>query len=160
LEEALIAFPGVVLVVSHDRYFLNRVCTDILAFEGHERIAHSSGDYDYYLEKRAKQPPITSAPAKKEATPTPKAAPTKPRKLTWKEMKELEGMEARIMEVETEIARIEELFASPDFHRTHAVQTNQLKADLAAAKATLAQIYARWEELEVVRLAFENKPAT
>src|SRR5580692_8548998 len=52
LEEALIAFPGVVLVVSHDRYFLNRVCTDILAFEGDGKIAHSVGDYDYYLEKK------------------------------------------------------------------------------------------------------------
>ena len=159
LEEALIAFPGVVLVVSHDRYFLNRVCTDILAFEGNERIAHSTGDYDYYLEKRAKQRPTTSIPAKKEATPT-KAVSTKPRKLTWKEMKELEGMEARIMEVETQIARIEELFASPDFHRTHAVQTNQLKADLEAAKSTLAQIYVRWEELEALRLASEGKAAT
>ena len=52
LEEALIAFPGMVLVVSHDRYFLNRVCTDILAFEGDGKIAHSVGDYDYYLEKK------------------------------------------------------------------------------------------------------------
>ena len=52
LEEALIAFPGVVCVVSHDRYFLNRVCTDILAFEGDGKIHHSAGDYDYYLEKK------------------------------------------------------------------------------------------------------------
>ena len=52
LEEALIAFPGVVCVVSHDRYFLNRVCTDILAFEGDGKIHHSVGDYDYYLEKK------------------------------------------------------------------------------------------------------------
>src|SRR5688572_12901681 len=47
LEEALIAFPGVVLVVSHDRYFLNRVCTDTLAFEGDGQIAHAAGNYDY-----------------------------------------------------------------------------------------------------------------
>src|SRR5207247_8350960 len=52
LEQALIAFPGVVCVVSHDRYFLNRVCTDILAFEGDGKIHHSAGDYDYYLEKK------------------------------------------------------------------------------------------------------------
>ena len=52
LEEALIAFPGVMCVVSHDRYFLNRVCTDILAFEGDGKIHHSVGDYDYYLEKK------------------------------------------------------------------------------------------------------------
>ena len=55
LEEALIAFPGTVLVVSHDRYFLNRVCTDVLAFEGDGKIHHSVGDYDYYLEKKQKQ---------------------------------------------------------------------------------------------------------
>jgi ATP-binding cassette subfamily F protein uup len=160
LEETLIAFPGVVLVVSHDRYFLNRVCTDILAFEGNERIVHSAGDYDYYLEKRARQqvsPPVT---AKREPARLPKAVSTKPRKLTWKEAKELEGMETRIVEVEAEIARIEELFASPDFHRTHAVQTNQLKADLAAAKEKLAEVYGRWEELEAVRLASEGKTAS
>src|SRR5581483_169850 len=65
LEEALIAFPGVVLVVSHDRYFLNRVCTDILAFEGDGRIHHSVGDYDYYLEKTKR----AAAAAVEQATP-------------------------------------------------------------------------------------------
>ena len=155
LEEALIAFPGVVLVVSHDRYFLNRVCTDILAFEGNERIAHSAGNYDYYLEKRGRveaAAPISSA-AKKEAVSTRPS--TKPRKLSFKETKELEGMESRILEAEGEITRIEGLFASPDFHRTHAQQTNQLKAELEMAKATVAQLYARWEELEAVRVATE-----
>src|SRR5690606_16966998 len=52
LEEALIDFPGVVLVVSHDRYFLNRVCTEIIAFEGEGRVVYSEGNYDYYLEKK------------------------------------------------------------------------------------------------------------
>ncbi|MGZ5553997.1 MAG: ABC-F family ATP-binding cassette domain-containing protein, partial [Chthoniobacterales bacterium] len=53
LEEALVAFGGCVIVVSHDRYFLNRVCTSILAFEGEGRVAYSVGNYDYYLERRA-----------------------------------------------------------------------------------------------------------
>ena len=52
LEEALVAFGGCVIVVSHDRYFLNRVCTSILAFEGEGRVAYSVGNYDYYLERR------------------------------------------------------------------------------------------------------------
>jgi ABC transport system ATP-binding/permease protein len=160
LEEALIAFPGVVLVVSHDRYFLNRVCTDVLAFEGNERIAHSAGNYDYYLERRAQQRPSTLGTAKKEPARPAKTASPKQRKLTWKETKELAGMEARILEVEAEIARIEELFASPDFHRTHATQTNQLKADLAAAKQRLAEVYERWEELEAIRLGAQDKGAT
>jgi len=163
LEEALIAFPGVVLVVSHDRYFLNRVCTDILAFEGDERITHSVGDYDYYQEKRARQarpsarnaqPPAALRPDKGGSS---KSTAPKARKLTWKEIKELEGMEARILAVEEEIGRIEDLFASPDFHRTHATQTNELKAEIETAKSSLAELYARWEELEALRLASESK---
>ena len=101
LEEALVSFPGVVLVVSHDRYFLNRVCTDILAFEGDGRIAHSAGDYDYYLEKssamRRRQPakaPAFESPCKsrstspearrRKATRSSAASPSKKR-ANWKE---------------------------------------------------------------------------
>ena len=68
----------------------------------------------------------------------------------------MEGMEAQIHAVEAEIARIEGLFASPDFHRTHATQTNQLIAELAAAKEKLARLYARWEELEAIKAAAEK----
>ncbi len=157
LEEALIAFPGVVCVVSHDRYFLNRVCTDILAFEGDGRIHHSVGDYDYYLEKKrraeavaAKESAAILAVNKSAAAKEP-AKQSKPRKLSFKENRELEGMEEEIHAAEVEVARIEELFASPDFHRTHATQTNELLAQLAAAKEKVTQLYARWEELEAIR---------
>lgn len=159
LEEALIAFPGVVLVVSHDRYFLNRICTDIFAFEGDARLTHSVGDYDYYLEKRRRAEEqlaarLDSWTAQKPKTTAPAAPKTsRPRKLSFKETRELEGMEQRILTVEADIARIESLFASPDFHRTHATQTNQLVADLAQAKEELARLYARWEELEAIRTA-------
>ena len=151
-------------MVSHDRYFLNRVCTDILAFEGDGKIHHSAGDYDYYLEKKAKAAVAaarrtTQAIAEtnqrrfRPATPAAGPKPAKPRKLSFKEARELEGMEAQIHAVEEEIARIEGLFASPDFHRTHATQTNQLLAELAAAKEKLARLYARWEELEAIKSA-------
>jgi len=164
LEEALIAFPGVVCVVSHDRYFLNRVCTDILAFEGDGKIHHSVGDYDYYLEKMRRR---TEAPARWTAESTPKRStpissreagaatkPMKPGKLSFKEARELEGMEKHIFGAEQEIARIEGLFASPDFHRIHAIKTNELMAELAGAKEKLAQLYARWEELEALKAGF------
>jgi ATP-binding cassette subfamily F protein uup len=159
LEEALIAFPGVVLVVSHDRYFLNRVCTDILAFEGNERITHSAGDYDYYLEKKQRTAvksvvgprPILKAETKRAI----ESKPAKPRKLSFKETRELEGMESQIQAVEAEIARIEGLFASPDFHREHGTRTTELKAELADAKENLTKLFARWEELEAIRLASE-----
>ena len=163
LEEALAAFPGVVCVVSHDRYFLNRVCTDILAFEGNGLIRHNAGDYDDYLEKRRK---IAEASSRSNAEAPPKKTPvnpaqgecaapkpSKPGKLSFKEARELEGIEPQILALEEEIARIEGLFASPDFHRTHATQTPQLLAELAAAKEKLPRLYARWEELEAHKSA-------
>jgi ATP-binding cassette subfamily F protein uup len=168
LEEALIAFPGVVCVVSHDRYFLNRVCTDILAFEGDGKIAHSLGDYDYYLEKKQRADVAASrqsaailtanksAPLSRDSA-APK--PAKPRKLSFKEQRELEGMEAQIHAVEAEVARIEGLFADPEFFRKHATQVNQLTAELEAAKENVTKLYGRWEELEAIRLAATSPSA-
>jgi len=169
LEEALIAFPGVTCVVSHDRYFFNRVCTDILAFEGDGKIHHSVGDYDYYLEKKqraeaaAKRVAVVASSlwldksaGKSGHRPDATPKPAKPRKLSFKEARELEGMEAQIQAIEAEAARIEGLFIQPDFHRTHATQTNQLTADLAAAKENLAKLYARWEELEAIKAVAER----
>lgn len=164
LEEALIAFPGVTCVVSHDRYFLNRVCTDILAFEGDGKIHHSVGDYDYYLEKKQR---VEEAAARqstailalnKSAALSRNAAPpkNKPRKLTFKEARELEGIEAQIHAAEAEVARIEGLFADPEFFRKHATQVNQLKAGLESAKEKVTQLYARWEELEAIKVAAER----
>ncbi len=155
LEEALLAFPGCVMVVSHDRYFLNRVCSGIIAFEGNQQLAYSVGDYDYYLEKKTRQEKPVAPNAKHSPAPSSKSAAREPsarqRKLTFKETRELEGMEAQITSVEEEIARIEGLFATPDFHERHAQQTNELLAEVAAAKEKLAGLYARWEELDQVR---------
>jgi len=161
LEEALTAFPGVVCVVSHDRYFLNRVCTDILAFEGDGRIHHSVGDYDYYLEKKEKAAVAASRQSaailamNKSAALARDAATrkTKPRKLSFKEQRELEGMEAQIHAAEAEIARIEGLFADPEFFRKNATKVNDLTAELEATKEKVAKLYARWEELEAIKTA-------
>jgi ATP-binding cassette subfamily F protein uup len=160
LEEALIAFTGVTCVVSHDRYFLNRVCTDILAFEGDGKIHHSVGDYDYYLEKKQKaEAAAARQSAAMLATNNKNAAaaraggrPPGPRKLSFKETRELEGIEAQIHAMEAEVARIEGLFADPEFFRKHAAQVNQLTSELDAAKASVPKLYARWEELEAVRV--------
>jgi len=154
LEEALLTFEGVVIVVSHDRYFLNRVCTGIIAFEGDGRVVYSEGNYDYYLEKkqRALQPislPRKENPSAPAASKT--AATTRPRKLNFKETKELEGMEDSIATVEVKIARIENLFGDPDFNRKYGHQINDLNAELTANKQKLAALFARWEELEAVR---------
>ena len=152
LEEALIAFQGNVLVVSHDRYFLNRVCTHILAFEGDGQVSFCVGNYDYYLEKRAERAAFESAfvadaPSKMPAL----SAREKPRKLKWKEERELEGMEAAILSAEDEVARLETLFAAPDFYAKH--DWASFEAQLKTARDTVAQLYTRWEALEAIRSA-------
>src|SRR4029078_10611597 len=94
LEEALVAFGGCVIVVSHDRYFLNRVCTSILAFEGEGRVVYHVGNYDYYLEKRGAPANFRdsySAPAEPPAEQ--RKGTDKPRKLKWKEEREWASME-------------------------------------------------------------------
>jgi ATP-binding cassette subfamily F protein uup len=155
LEEALIAFPGVVLAVSHDRYFLNRICTHLLAFEGEGVVTYTVGNYDYYYEKRSERTPPPSAPTEtKSVQSTPaKPATTRPRKLSFKELRELEGIEPAIMAAEEDIARLEALFADPDFHRKHGQRTHQLTAELGELKQQVTRLYARWEELEAIRAA-------
>ena len=153
LEEALIAFPGVVVVVSHDRYFLNRVCTAILAFEGEGRVAWSEGNYEYYLEKKnraaaaAAAAPAVSEPPRNSAI---SAKPAKPRKLSFNEARELESMESQIQKCEEEIGELEALFLDPDFNRKHGPRTAEINAEIAAAKARLGELFARWEELEAI----------
>jgi ATP-binding cassette subfamily F protein uup len=145
---------------------LNRVCTDILAFEGDGKIHHSVGDYDYYLDKKkkaeiasARQSAAILATNKSEALAREAAKPkTKSRKLSFKEQRELEGIEAQIHGVEAEVARIEGLFADPEFFRKHAAQVNQLTSELDAAKTNVPKLYARWEELEAIKSASEKSP--
>ena len=147
LEEALIAFDGCVVVVSHDRYFLNRVCNGILAFEGNGEIYFSEGNYDYYIEKRKtrlKNEVETGTKGKKEAVRIKPNA----KKLTWKEAKELENIEDEILKAEAEVERIEKIFSSPDFYQKYATQTNELSEQLEKAKANVKQLFVRWEELE------------
>jgi ATP-binding cassette subfamily F protein uup len=150
LEEALVAFDGCVIAVSHDRYFLNRVCNGILAFEGDGRVHFSEGDYDYYIEKhKAREAEasikLNTAAAPKKQEPQPKVQANK---LKWKEAKELETIEQEIFNAEAAVGRIEKIFASPDFYEKYGDQTMSLTAELSAAKAAVDRLYARWHELE------------
>ncbi|MEP6955522.1 MAG: ATP-binding cassette domain-containing protein, partial [Chthoniobacterales bacterium] len=158
LEEALVAFGGCVVVVSHDRYFLNRVCTSILAFEDGGVVRFYVGNYDYYLEKRGNEGQSRiAAPPAKESVSNAGAHASKPRKLKWKEARELETMETKILAAENEIARLEADFAAPEFYLKPKPQMQELETALAAARRKVAQLYARWEELG--RLEAETRSA-
>ena len=154
LEEALVAFAGSVIVVSHDRYFLNRVCTSILAFEGESIVRYRTGNYDYYLEKRTEQTASYPAPIKKDSSATGAGrsiAGQRPRKLKWSERQELETIEARIMTAEEHVARTESEFANPDFYAKHGQDWQTFEGQLRTAREAVARLYSRWEELERLR---------
>ncbi|HEX3818162.1 MAG TPA: ATP-binding cassette domain-containing protein, partial [Chthoniobacterales bacterium] len=152
LEEALVAFGGCVIVVSHDRYFLNRVCTSILAFEGDRRVAYQVGNYDYYLEKRgAAVVARESDPPPAEPVSAPGRNKEKPRKLRWKEEREWESMEANILAAESEVSDLEAIFAAPDFYTKSRAEMSDLQLQLKAAREKVAQLYARWHELELLQ---------
>jgi ATP-binding cassette subfamily F protein uup len=99
------------------------------------------------------------AAAKSGAKPAPKAAPVaaptpvaatpaaKARKLSYKEQRELDGMEASIGVAEGKVAEMEGRLASPDFHKSIGAKAPQFMAELEAARADVARLYARWEEL-------------
>ncbi len=149
LEEALASFPGCVLAVSHDRYFLNRVCTGILSFEDGE-LFYTPGDYDYALEKRqernAAKAAVTTVPVKKAPIPVK----AKPKKLSYKEQKELDGMEEAIISAEEKVTELENIFSSPDFYSKYGSQSTELQKQLDDARAETARLYARWEELSTL----------
>lgn len=153
LEEALVDFDGTVLVVSHDRYFLDRICDQIIAFEQAGTFLQP-GNYSYYLEKKKERDALAqSAWASLPLTPPQKPAalrtplPEKPRKLTFKEQRELEGMEAAILACENRVQELEATLNDPEFHATRSREAHDLIAELETARAEVTRLYNRWEEL-------------
>jgi ABC transport system ATP-binding/permease protein len=154
LEEAIADFDGAVLVVSHDRYFLDRICDQIVAFEEGNVIVQP-GNYSYYLEKRRAREQrdklyaqnIAREVAKKKAQAT---ADTKPRKLTLAERKELDGMEEAILVAEEKVAELEALLNDPEFHSTRFNEAASVMESLEKARAEVAVLYERWEHLETI----------
>jgi ATP-binding cassette subfamily F protein uup len=152
LEDALAAFAGCALIVSHDRWFLDRVATGILAFEGDGRVEFFEGNCSDYLARgraQAKAVAQASAAATAAARPSAPAAP-KIRKLTFKERIELDGMEAAIHAAEAEVASREAALQDGDLYATRAAEVPTLVAGLDQARAAVEALYARWQELEAL----------
>lgn len=158
LEEALASFPGTILVVSHDRFFLDRICDQIIAFED-DGVRVTPGNYSYYLEKRQARENAARAQAaakSREIAARKKATEqkNKPRKLTMAERQELEGIEEKIQEVEVQVEALEARLVEvqSDFE-----QLPKVIAELEEARAQRDQRYARWEELEMIQAKSENQ---
>jgi ATP-binding cassette subfamily F protein uup len=148
LEELLSNYPGTLLLISHDRAFINDVVTSTLVFEGDGVVNEYAGGYDdwqaVWQEKSRQQTPVVkSAPA-----PTVAVSNTATKKLSYKEQRELEQLPARIEALEKDQAALQQETAHPDFYKqpTETVRTTMER--LAKITAELEACYARWDELE------------
>lgn len=149
LEEALVDFAGSVLVVSHDRYFLDRVCDQIVAFED-GGVHVQPGNYSYYLEKRKDREARASAAYSAPTAAASNVPKGRVRKLSFKEQRELEGMEESILTAETRASELDALLNDPSFYITRSQEAAGLQADLDALREEITRLYARWEELEAI----------
>lgn len=158
LEEAILAFDGCAILVSHDRYFLNRLCTHLIVFEeGKTQPYFSAGNYDDYLRVREEQAAAERARTAGDRKavqagggPAQAAASTGngAKGLTYNEKRELAAMEADIEAAEAEVARIEAEMAAPEFYSQPHDDVRVVLDALDNAKKKSAALYARWEELE------------
>jgi ATP-binding cassette subfamily F protein uup len=148
LEEMLADYEGTLLVVSHDRDFLNRLVTSLIAVEGEGEVAEYVGGYDDYLRQR---PATKVEPVKVKVAPAEiKSAPARQR-LSYKENRELEQLPTRIDDLSAEIDKLEAELADPGLYAKDATRFAKIATRLDAARAELDQAEIRWLELEAKR---------
>jgi ATP-binding cassette subfamily F protein uup len=153
LEDLLVEFGGTLLLVSHDRAFLNEVCTSLLVFEGDGRVVDYLGGYDDWQREqaaRAARQAVAAAPTPARAPERPPAAatPAARRKLTNKERAELAALPPRIEQLEAEQTGLVTRLADPEFFKKAGPEVAKATARLHEIEAEIAAGYARWEELE------------
>jgi ATP-binding cassette subfamily F protein uup len=144
LEELLLDYRGTLLLVSHDRAFINNVVTSTLVFEGNGAVREYAGGYDDWLIQRR-------APVSRETKQQKKPRDNKPpenRKLTFKEKKELESIPRIIEDKEGRKQEIYALLADPSFYQESSRRVPGIKAELEQVEQELEDLLERWEELE------------
>jgi ATP-binding cassette subfamily F protein uup len=161
LEERLLEYSGTILLVSHDREFLNGVVTSTLVFEGNGVVTEYAGGYDDWLTQRPKssEKDLSGRDAAngKAAGRKQQERREKPRKLTFKETREIETLPLQIEELEAEQKSLYELMANPEFYKEAGEKISRARARLDELDQALEATYARWQELESVR---EGGPET
>ena len=149
LEERLLEFPGTLLLVSHDRAFLDHVVTSTLVLEGNGRVDEYVGGYDDWLRQRKKTPGPKMNQTVQAASARPAVAKTNRRdKLGYKEQRELDALPQRIEELEEAQADLHALMSNPDFYKQNAGEISRARTRLADLEQALTEAYARWEQLE------------
>jgi ABC transport system ATP-binding/permease protein len=153
LESELVEWPGTLLLVSHDRAFLDNVVTSTFAFEGGGRVRENVGGYGDWLRQREANPDGAPAPtptrrASEQTTRGGTVVQSRRKKLSYKEQREFEALPARIEALEAEQRGLGERIAHPDFYKDPADAIRDALARVTAIEIELNEAYARWSELE------------
>ena len=149
LESTLQTYPGTLLLVSHDRAFLDNVVTQTLVAEGNGHWQEYVGGYSDWLAQR-KAPQTTQAP-KAKVEPKPEIKPAPAAKLSYKENRELELLPKEIEALEQQQQALTQSMSGPDYHRQGPEQIKADRQRLEAIEAELLQKFDRWEALEARR---------
>jgi len=151
-----VEFGGTLLLVSHDRAFLNEVCTSLLVFEGEGKISDYTGGYDDWQREKVARAAAAAAEAEEmkrrarasSATASAEATPKKAKKLSNKERAELEALPGKIEALETEQLKLTAMLADPTFFKKAGPEVAKATTRVQEIEAELAAAYARWAELE------------
>lgn len=153
LEEKLVDYQGTLLLVSHDREFLDNVVTSVLVFEGEGKVGEYIGGYADWsaLNERNKKTEAAAVKAAEAAVKKekPKSAPTK--KLSYKEQRELEQLPERIEQLENLQTELTEQIGNPDFYKQSQDQVAATLERLQSTEQELVEAYARWDELDALQ---------
>ena len=149
LEALLDEYEGTILIVSHDREFLDDLVSSTLVLEGGGKVGHYAGGYTDWVRQAAARKKEEKQEAKARRARTEDAKPPKRGPaLTKDERKELKGLPARIEAIEAEVATLHEAMADADFYKQDGGAIAAAQARLAELEGALARAYARWEALE------------
>jgi ATP-binding cassette subfamily F protein uup len=155
LEEMLMEYEGTVLLVSHDREFLNNIVTSTLVFEGDGRLVEYVGGYDDWLRQRKPEEPVRTEKA--AGTEKPRTRSERPRILTFKEKKELETLPGLIESLEEEREGIYKSLADPDFYRQAGNRVSESETRIKEIEKEITAAYERWDILESIRQGAEGE---
>ena len=151
LEELILEYQGTLLLVSHDRAFLNNVVTSTIVFEGKGQVVEYTGGYDDWLSQRPQRAAerLPEKNGRKKVRPKPRARPS--RKLGYMQKREMQDLPPKIEALESEQKELFAILSDPLFYKKEKEEIVGLKSDLDRVERDIETAYRRWEELETMK---------